>query len=163
MNDVDRPAVGRPARPGDLQRRPPDRPRRTIVRTHDVELRRPVVVRAGTFHRFGGERLSIRRPVIVVNVEIRWADFTHISRRWIDDSDSLLLNHVSHDAGVGFVSDQGAGLLRRAGDKQHGELPAVWRPQRMRELADHRGQSVRRPAAFAIEYPNLPVIGYRVS
>ena len=64
--------------------------------------------------------------------------------REIDDRDPLLLDHVADDAGVGLVGDESAGALRGAGDEQDGELLAVGRPARLRELALDAGRRGQR-------------------
>ena len=75
--------------------------------------------------------------------------------REIDDRDPLLLDDVADDAGVGLVGDEGAGALRRAGDEQDGELLAVRRPVRLRELSlDVRHAACRR-AGVDVDHVDL--------
>ncbi len=160
----DRLAVGRPTRTGDLQRRLPDRSGRAAVRGDRVELRDPVVVGARALRRGGGEALAVRRPVVLVDVEIGGAHLPRASAPGrVHDGDALLFDLLFDDAGVELVGDQGAGLLRRALDEQERDRAAVRRPVEVAELAcdarDLPGRAAVGRSDVDLELPFLVRIG----
>ena len=75
----------------------------------------------------------------------------------IDDRDPLFLERVADDAGVGFVGDEGAGRLRRAGDEQDGELLAVRRPLRLRELTLDAGDASA-PVSWRLDVDHVDLL-----
>ena len=158
----DRRAVGREARARDLERRLPDRARRSRGAVDEVELGDPVVVGAGAFRRFRGERLAVGRPVVVVDVEAGRRDGAHGAGRHVGDGDALDLGMLFDDAGVALVGRQGARLLRGPFDEEEGDRLAVRRPAQIVELSfdlRHRARRLVAAAAARRRDPDLELSG----
>ena len=134
FDERDRLAVGRPARDRHLQRRFVNGCRVALRDVDRVNLRDPPVVVSGAWSRGGDERLVVRRPIVIVNVQVRRRNLPELTGGNVENRDPLIMNRGVDDArrnGRGYQRP----AARRAFNIEKRDLFSVVRPTRTRRVA----------------------------
>ncbi len=123
-------SIRRDARDSDLQFWFVDLAHLAGLGTHQIQARNPPVGIPGTMRGDSCPRLSVRSPVVFVDIHIRGRDLRQPVRVQIDGYNSLLINLLVDDARKWGHGLERAGVARHALNKEEGKLRTVGREAR---------------------------------